>query len=93
MFVSRFRKYADSNYHPAAVGKNDFNTPMPWMVFGKMKPEDLSAIYAYLKTTKPLANKVVRFEPASAIAANTFLRSLAGAGYDPSCLPGRNFKS
>jgi mono/diheme cytochrome c family protein len=66
-FVSRFRQYADSNYHPPVVGKSEFNTPMPWLMFGKMKPQDLAAIYAYLKTVKPIQHKVMRYEPAVAM--------------------------
>lgn len=32
--------------------------PMPWQVYGKMTDEDLKAIYAYLRTIKPLRNRV-----------------------------------
>jgi hypothetical protein len=32
--------------------------PMPWQVYRNMKDEDLKAIFAYLKTTKPLHNIV-----------------------------------
>jgi mono/diheme cytochrome c family protein len=32
--------------------------PMPWMVYGKMTDEDLKSIYAYLRTIKPLRNRV-----------------------------------
>jgi hypothetical protein len=32
--------------------------PMPWPVFGKKTDADLGAIYAYLKTIPPIANKV-----------------------------------
>jgi len=62
-FVKRFRTYADSSYQPAAVQKGNFNTVMPWMMYGKMNEQDLSAIYAYLKTVKPIKNEVKRFEP------------------------------
>jgi hypothetical protein len=32
--------------------------PMPWQVYANMKDEDLKAIFAYLKTTKPVENVV-----------------------------------
>ncbi|MDB5255916.1 MAG: cytochrome c-related protein [Chitinophagaceae bacterium] len=62
-FVQRFRAYADSSYQPAALQKGNFNTIMPWMMYGKMKEQDLAAIYAYLKTVKPIKNEVKRFDP------------------------------
>jgi hypothetical protein len=66
-FLNRFRIYADSNYHPPVVAKNDFNTPMPWNVYSKMKSEDINAIYAYLKTVKPIQHKVTRYQPTVAM--------------------------
>ncbi len=32
--------------------------PMPWEVYGKLNDEDISAIFAYLKTIKPIRNVV-----------------------------------
>jgi hypothetical protein len=32
--------------------------PMPWETIGKMTDEDLKAIFAYLKTVKPIRNRV-----------------------------------
>lgn len=32
--------------------------PMPWPAYGQMTDADLKALYAYLKTTKPIKNKV-----------------------------------
>jgi hypothetical protein len=34
-------------------------------MYGKMTKEDLAAIYAYLKTQKPVRNAVTRFTPKS----------------------------
>lgn len=31
---------------------------MPWETFKNMKEDDIRAIYRYLKTIKPIANKV-----------------------------------
>lgn len=62
-FVNRFKTYADSTYKPADVKPGEFNTVMPWLLFGTMKQEDLKAIYAYLRTMKPVKNTVVKFSP------------------------------
>lgn len=62
-FVNRFRTYADSSYKPARITKNEVNTPMPWSMYGGMKPRDLEAIYVYLKHLKPIQHKVIRFSP------------------------------
>lgn len=62
-FVSRFKTYADSSYRPAPVGKEDFQTVMPWLMYKGMKTSDLEAIYAYLNTVKPIKNQVTKFTP------------------------------
>jgi hypothetical protein len=33
---------------------------MPWQYFGGMRPEDLKAIVAWLRTLKPVPNKIER---------------------------------
>lgn len=60
-FVQRFKQYTDTSYHLKRLDKNDFNTPMPWLMFAGMTTKDLSAIYAYLQTVKPIKNKVDHF--------------------------------
>ena len=62
-FVNKFKAYADSSYQPATINKGNYNTLMPWVMYSKMKESDLTAIYAYLKTVKPIKNEVKRFEP------------------------------
>jgi mono/diheme cytochrome c family protein len=62
-FIRRFKAYADSSYTPPVVRPGEFNTMMPWTMYCNMKEEDLSAIYAYLKTVAPLKNSVVKFTP------------------------------
>jgi mono/diheme cytochrome c family protein len=64
MFVSRFRAYADSAYVPATVQPGEFQTIMPWPMYGGMEVEDLEAIFAYLQTLKPVDNPVKLFVPA-----------------------------
>lgn len=65
MFVQRFKSYADSTYTPPTVAMGEFNSMMPWTMYGQMDQEDLVAIYSYLKTVKPISNKVVKFIPAT----------------------------
>ncbi len=58
-FLAKFR----SNSAPEMVNKNPgaMNTMMPWAMYGKMKDEDLKAIYAYLRSLPPVANKVEKW--------------------------------
>ena len=63
-FIARFKLFADSSYVAPPVGPGEFNTIMPWTMYGQMKEEDLSAIFAYLQTVKPIANTVTKFSPA-----------------------------
>jgi mono/diheme cytochrome c family protein len=60
-FVKRFKSYTDSSYVPNKISKGLFNTVMPWTMYGGMKEQDLKAIYAYLKTVKPIKNNVEKF--------------------------------
>lgn len=69
-FLNKFRAYRDSAYVPQTVGPTDYQTVMPWTMYAGMKDEDLKAIYAYLKSLKPVENKVVRFEVKTAVAKN-----------------------
>lgn len=62
-FVSHFRRYADTNYKAIAVKPGTYQTVMPWYNLGSMKPSDLEAIYAYLRTIKPIKNQFERFTP------------------------------
>lgn len=62
-FVERFKMYADSGYVLHQVKPGDFQTLMPWYMYGGMKEEDLAAIYDYLQTLEPYDNMVVRFSP------------------------------
>lgn len=61
MFVNRFKSYVDSRYVVSKVEKGNFNTVMPWTMYGNMEKEDLKAIFAYLQTVKPIKNSVVKF--------------------------------
>jgi len=39
--------------------------PMPWENYGKLKDEDLRAIFAYLKSLRPVYNQVPAYAPPS----------------------------
>lgn len=63
-FIRMFKQYTDSTYTIPNVNPGEFNSVMPWTMYAKMKESDLSAIYAYLKTVKPISNTVIKFTPA-----------------------------
>jgi len=54
-FVQRFKSAADTS------GKENANgvSPMPWYDYGGMSATDLKAIYKYLRSIKPVNNKVI----------------------------------
>ena len=59
MFVSKFKQYREPRSYNYDPGKQ--NTVMPVTEFAGMKDEDLKAIYAYLRTVKPLSNKIEKY--------------------------------
>jgi mono/diheme cytochrome c family protein len=63
-FIRMFKQYTDSTYTTPNVNPGEFNSVMPWTMYANMKESDLSAIYAYLKTVKPISNTVIKFTPA-----------------------------
>lgn len=65
-FIARFKAYEPGKYQPAAVKSGEPNTLMPWTKFAGMKEEDLSAIYDYLRTVKPIKRTIVRYQPPGA---------------------------
>jgi mono/diheme cytochrome c family protein len=54
-FLKKFADYKEyaANGTPRMTGPEQF-TLMPWLDFSGMQPEDLRAIYAYLRTVKPV---------------------------------------
>ncbi|HUX85026.1 MAG TPA: c-type cytochrome [Chitinophagaceae bacterium] len=62
-FISRFKFYSDSSFHPLPIAREQFNSAMPWTFFSGMTVRDLSAIYTYLRTIPPVHQAVVRFVP------------------------------
>lgn len=58
-FVNKFKSNASDEVVNSNPGRN--NSFMPWYMYGKMNEEDLKAIYAFLRTVKPVTNKVEKF--------------------------------
>jgi mono/diheme cytochrome c family protein len=58
-FLKKIYDYKDYAEHgsPKMSGPEQF-TVMPWLSFARLTPEDLGAIYAYLRTVKPVRNYV-----------------------------------
>ncbi|MCX6291478.1 MAG: c-type cytochrome [Bacteroidetes bacterium] len=65
-FIQRFKSYVDSTGNAKWIPVQDHQktTVMPWTALGGMTEEDLGAIYSYLRTIKPVRNKVETFTPA-----------------------------
>jgi hypothetical protein len=63
-FIGRFKAFAAINLANAPDAPAGHNTVMPWLAFAGMTENDLGAIYDYLKTVKPIENKVVAFPDA-----------------------------
>ncbi|MBM3415965.1 MAG: cytochrome c [Bacteroidetes bacterium] len=59
MFLSKFKNNSSDEVVNKYPGRA--NTIMPWNMYGKMKEDDLKAIYAYLRTVKPIRNKVEKY--------------------------------
>jgi hypothetical protein len=63
-FIGRFKSFAGMDAKTAPQVDNKHNTVMPWTSFAGMNEQDLGAIYDYLKTVKPIDNKVTTFPDA-----------------------------
>jgi hypothetical protein len=67
-FIAAFKAYDNEAGHSIGVDPKK-NTVMPWVYFSGMSTSDLGAIYAYLKTVKPIHNVVEKFpHPANGTA-------------------------
>jgi mono/diheme cytochrome c family protein len=63
MFISRFKSFDSDSAKSVKVNGNEFNTVMPWTLYSGMTEEDLTAIYTYLRTVKPVQHAVNRYSP------------------------------
>jgi hypothetical protein len=62
-FIGRFKSFATMADSPAPKGRN---TIMNWRGYAQLPESDLGAIYDYLRTVKPISNKVNPFPDAPA---------------------------
>lgn len=65
-FIARFKSFDKPEIRQAYVDKGIPNTVMPWYEFSKMDSTDLSDIYDYLKTMKPVNHKIEKFAEVAA---------------------------
>ena len=65
VFINLFHAHSDSITLHTTLKAGDFNSIMPWTMYGKMTDEDLTALFAYLQTIQPISNKVLKFSPAT----------------------------
>jgi mono/diheme cytochrome c family protein len=63
-FIGRFKAFSSMDANTAPETPAGHNTVMSWVAFSGMTEQDLGAIYDYLKTLKPVENKVVPFPDA-----------------------------
>lgn len=65
-FIRTFKQFTDSSYVPPTIDWNaqDYQTVMPWMMYGGMSEQDLGAIYDHLHALEPVVNKVEYWTPA-----------------------------
>ena len=59
-FLAKFRHYRDSSGYCYDAGK--YNSIMPWTQVARMDDEDLKAIYAYLRTVKPVSKRIQKWQ-------------------------------
>ncbi len=59
-FVDKFKGFEVMSGQPMTETEARQNTVMPWVPFAGMTRADLSAIYAYLRTLKPIVNRVTK---------------------------------
>lgn len=59
VFLTKFKMYSDPDSYNYNPGRK--NTFMPWLSFSNLDNYDLKAIYAYLRTQKPVTNLVDKF--------------------------------
>lgn len=60
-FVDKFRAFRGAPPRRLEGAERDQQTEMPWIDYAGMTDDDLAAIYAYLRTLKPVVNRVEKF--------------------------------
>jgi mono/diheme cytochrome c family protein len=61
-FIARFKIYDGPDGQRITAEEAGFNTPMPWIQYAGMTEEDLGAIFTYLRSVKPIRNRVITVE-------------------------------
>lgn len=57
-FIDKFKGFEVPNHNVLSEAEQRQNTVMPWTLFAGMTREDLSAIYAYLRTLPPVVSRI-----------------------------------
>ncbi len=63
-FIDKFKGFENPTNVTLAEHERPQNTPMPITMYAGMERDDLAAIYAYLRTIKPVTNRVDKFPDA-----------------------------
>jgi hypothetical protein len=70
MFVNAFKFFDNPDHQKIPWQKKGYQTIMPWASYAGMKESDLKSIYQYLRTVKPINNKVIKFTAESNSTSN-----------------------
>jgi len=62
LFIEMFKSF-DEPDSASSVKRGEFNSIMPWYEYADMTEKDLSAIFAFLQSQKPVSNSVTKFTP------------------------------
>jgi mono/diheme cytochrome c family protein len=57
-FIFRFKSYDQATFKPPVLHPGDLQSIMPWTMYAGMDTTDLTAIYRYLFSLKPVKNKI-----------------------------------
>lgn len=60
-FLNKFRNHRNPEVAERPIAEGEYNSMMPWSYYARMTDDDLAAIYHYLKSLKPIDNKVERY--------------------------------
>lgn len=63
-FIFRFKTYDLSTFKPPVLQNGEMQSIMPWTMYAGMDTTDLTAIFKYLHSLKPVSNKVAKVKPA-----------------------------
>jgi hypothetical protein len=63
-FVDKFRAFRGAPVRALEGVETQQNSEMPWTDYAGMRDDDLAAMYAYLRSLKPVVNRVEKFPAA-----------------------------